>query len=202
MEHCRWLVGQQTLQPDEHIVVDYPPPSEASDYYDRALFGLEQAMSTGIRTLAMFMEDDDYYRNDYIKTMYTKWKELGEPVICGAHGRYNYNILSRRYTLPKRLNYVPGFGSASLGETAVSEIPQPLVRRKCLDIPMWVAAKTKAMFVNHDFFTAIKHGTGLRDTFEHSYTLTHGEQDDESMSWLRKRVDPYSFEFYQGMSRG
>jgi len=199
MEHCRWLVRQQTLQPDEHIVIDYPPVSDEPDYYDRALTGLTQAMRGDGKTLAMFFEDDDYYRRDYIATMYEQWKAHGEPSVFGAFGRYMYNVVSRRFQRPQQYE---GSGFAALCQTAVSEMPSALQRGEILDIPLWRAARTKGVFVNHDIFTSIKHQSGLRGTTEHEYTMTHGEQDGPDMPFLRARVDPYSFVFYRSLSCG
>ena len=93
LEHSKRLMERQTVRPDMRIVVDYPPRTEGVDIKERYRAGLERAFNgPNPADIAFFIEDDDWYYQDYIRIMADEWLKAGRPVLCGINNIIYYHI--------------------------------------------------------------------------------------------------------------
>jgi len=88
------IIKSQTLQPDEIIMVDYPPVSDKKDLGARYRIGIQEASKRGCNVLFLW-EDDDWYHPNYLEWMYNKWLEHDQPDVLGVNETYYYHIIER-----------------------------------------------------------------------------------------------------------
>ena len=89
------LIKSQTLQPDDVILVDYRPKSEAKDLTARYKKGLELAYENG-HEFALLWEDDDWYHKEYIEWLVNKWC-VNKKDVFGIQETYYYHIFQKSY---------------------------------------------------------------------------------------------------------
>lgn len=146
---CKKWVEQQTLLPDQWIVVDdgkvcitdldvpfanyiYRQP-KTTDPKHTLLLNLKEAFDIATGNIIIFMEDDEYYAPNYIKEIVSRIKDY-EMIGIGR---------SRYYYLPKYKYFVhPNMGHASLAQTAfkkslLPEAEKLLDGNSFLDIRLW-----------------------------------------------------------------
>src|SRR5690606_6823097 len=69
LEHCKWQIKRMELEPDEHIIVDFPPTSPDKDILARLRLEIAQAWQHEQQG-ALVAEDDDSDPPDYFQRMY------------------------------------------------------------------------------------------------------------------------------------
>lgn len=192
LNHCKWLISNQILQPDYVEIVDYKPISEKPDLTARVRKGFETLQRLGCDCV-LIMENDDWYHMDYIYKMFTAWVNHRKPDLLGLSSTTYYHIGKREYrTLTHKKR-------ASLMSTMIScsaRIDWPKYDYVFLDLHLWKQwrlSKRTVDFLN-PISIGIKHGIGLCGGTGHT-TFKYDEQDPE-MNWLRSKVDEKSFEFY------
>lgn len=197
LEHCRYLMANQTLKPGKHYIIDFPPLSNDFDLAERVEIGLSMAENDGFK-YAFIIEDDDYYPANYFDYM-TRAIERTNADIVGIAKTIQYHITGRAWS------DVIHYGRSSLFCTGVKlpfkwNIPQKLI----IDIDLWQYARDflkgillcfpKNMPVN------IKHNTGLRGTVEH-FKPENLEHRDPDFKYLQSLVDYKTFNFYKNYAQ-
>ena len=97
LEHCKYQMSQQTLQPNKHYIVDYPATVEENDLLNRLVYGLKQAKQDGFN-ICFVIENDDYYPNDYLEKMYDAFIKSRKDMI-GIGETYLYHLFKESYNV-------------------------------------------------------------------------------------------------------
>ncbi len=90
------IIKNQTVQPDEVIIVDYEPISKEKDLSTRYRKGIEEAVKRKCNVVFLW-EDDDWYHPDYIKWMMSEWEKQGKPDVLGVEETYYYHLEINKY---------------------------------------------------------------------------------------------------------
>lgn len=199
LTHCRYLISQQTRQPDLIWFVDYPPESDQKDITQRYRRGYDELRNQGLDAILMW-EDDDWYAPNYIETMLTEWENAGKPDLFGPRRTEYYHIrLFEHFTMHHEQR-----------TSAMSTLIRPDLNfsfppdnEPYFDSWLWERAQPRlkgAVFTpKTQICLGIKHGIGLTGGNMHIDRLAHYQkhgQKDPDKAWLRSVVDPVSFEFY------
>ena len=202
LKHAHFLISEQTLQPDEVVVVDYPPKSNTIDLVDRYKAGYAECINRGC-DLIFCWEDDDWYHRQYLEFMFNAWSDSSKPNLFGLSTTIYYHIFWRKYIILNHDN------RASMMATVIH---RNLDVKWCdpnipyLDYHLWRRTpdfQKLALTWKQPLCIGIKHNIGMAGGSGHSKERIYEKAfSDESMDWLRCRVDPDSFEFYKTLSDG
>lgn len=195
MNHCNWLLSQQTLQPDEVYIVNEPPRSENIDITYRYKKGYEYFRYKKMDVLFLW-ENDDWYSRDYISVMLAAWHSAERPKLFGQRSTEYYNIKT-----PSHFTFHHESRSS-----AMSTIIKPdLLFDWCIDsepyTDVWLYSKLEyKLFQPRPLISiGIKHGVGRLGGMCHGEDMEmykkHGTLDSD-YNWLRNIIDPVSFKFY------
>jgi len=148
----------QTVKPDFIHVVDYKPASDAVDIASRFKFGIQNSLMMGA-DLIFFIEDDDFYRPEYIETMLTLWCGAGKPDLFGLDVTVYYHLGL------KMSGSVKHPGRASLYSTMITKdfdmSKWPDDPERFVDIKIWNQDVRKKAVTPPDIIClGIKHGHG------------------------------------------
>ena len=133
LEHLDYMLARQSVQVDEHIVIDDFNDSPEQDVSWRYLIGLDRAKSRGA-DIILAIEDDDWYHEDYVKHMLLGWKKSGRPQVFGINTSIYYHLFGRKYT------YMMHLGRASMMATLLRgdvTIPSFAEKTAFLDLFIW-----------------------------------------------------------------
>ena len=67
------LLSKQTMKPHEVNIVNFKPSDGNKDITKRYRVGCNQLFNEKKCDLVIFWEDDDWYSNDYIETVFKSW---------------------------------------------------------------------------------------------------------------------------------
>ena len=167
---CRYWMSRQTRQPDQWVVVDdgaipMVSPPEGCTYVRRAHDedghnSLAQNILAAIPeikgNIIMFIEDDDYYRPDYIETIYNKmWSSCVEPLFGQSLAVY-YNVKYRWWMQhPNRTH-------ASLCQTAMYDDALPTLKAICEASPKFIDLDLWRQLKGDLFDDPIKYCVGIK----------------------------------------
>jgi hypothetical protein len=197
------LIESQTVKPDHVEVVNFPATSEACDITVRYRYGYDKLSKMGFDVI-FFMENDDWYTNNYIETMLNAWKEAGEPDIFGTDYTFYYHIRQQgRFTM-EHFNRSSAM-STLIKPNLIFEWPQD--NDPYTDV--WLYTKLKYGVFHPDpkkpICLGIKHGVGkcggeCHTTYLRLFREGSGAFVDPNMVWLKSIVDEESFKFYHSIS--
>lgn len=195
LEHCKWQIKRMELEPDEHIIVDYPPKSGDKDLLARVRHGLILAEQHG-HEFAYFVEDDDFYGPDYFIRM-----RAYEPRydIIGDETTLYYHIVSNGF----QTEHHPGRASLFTTGIRISAFtgfdwnklkPSHIF----LDVNLWEYARKKRLLRRYVDTGAVgvKHGVGVTGGIGHRQRY---RTFDTNWRVLASKVDKKSLEFYKAM---
>ncbi|MES2397943.1 MAG: hypothetical protein V4549_18165 [Bacteroidota bacterium] len=195
LAHSKYLMDQQTIQPDIIEIVDDKPLSDKVDITYRYRIGCERLFKKGADVI-IFIEDDDFYRNDYIELMVKNWLENGAPELFGLSTTIYYNLMTNMYT------HLSHPGRASMMSTMISKqakIEWGEDSYAYTDMILWKQLKGVAVKLNETIAIGIKHGIGLCGGGGHTLNWGAYNLHDATKEFLRSNVDQKSFEFYAGI---
>ena len=205
LEHAKWQIQRQTLQPDIVLLVDYKAESTEKDITQRYRRGFDHLINIEKCDCIICWEDDDYYKHNYIEIMVKLWVHHGKPTMFGFNNSYYYNINDQKYF------NVHHNGRASMMNTLVSkEILNTkwtvLDNDPWTDYRLWTTVKNvKAITYNKVLCIGIKHNIGMCGGNNHGtiYQNAHEKDiiDDEGMLWLEANTDIKSIELYRSLSK-
>lgn len=188
LEHCKMQMQKQSVQPGDHFIIDYPPKSDAFDLVERYQIGIAKAMSEGY-DIVYFIEDDDYYPDDYFERMY-----IGKNDIVGIPYTWYYHLDTRSYI---RMSH-PERSSLFCTAIRISQFQDfdwPDKLTIFLDIELWKHLSLQRFELLFHFPIGIKHSIGLRAGNGHNQKFPFTASDPDCF-WLKHHVRPESFEFY------
>lgn len=204
---CKRMIARQTVQPTAVYLIDYPPVGEGKDQRERVLCGVEKALEAGIPRI-LIMEDDDYYRDDYIETMLAVWP-LDIPLIGSR--LYSLYHLGERCRLPLTTEQCSS-GHGVLGSPlAHTGFHTGLLKRvMCwsrygqrpnLDDDIWAWAQTenipRKLVEIPNLMISIEHNMGLCAEGCHPTMIKRpGAIPDPELKWLKMHVQPEFHAFY------
>lgn len=192
LEHAKYLLSQQTKQPDHVLIVDEPPKDNKCDITYRYRTGCEKLFALGVDVI-LFWEDDDWYRQDYIEKMLTAWLSIGKPHIFGLGDTIYYHIKTNQYKImhhPERSSMMATLLSKE------AKIDWGKDDYAFTDLILWKQLQSKATYkFNDTICLGIKHGIGMAGGSAHSKKFRY-DHNDQDLKYLQKVVDPKSFIFY------
>ncbi len=200
LNHCKRQIHRQTYCPDEVIFVDHEPARrDQVDLTGRYRMGISRARQKGCEFI-VFWEDDDWYDEKYLEWMISSWKNNGRPEVFGIETSFYFNLRSMqgaRFDHPGRSSMF--CTCLHIGENKWNGLSWPHDGERFLDLWIWRKWQlTKcAIPVNDKLYTVgIKHGVGLTGGGGHN-TNAHFYTNEYDKEWLKKKIDPFSYQFYQ-----
>lgn len=190
------MIKNQSLQPDFLEVIDDDFNSKEIDITRRYYSGCHRLFLKGAN-LIFCWEDDDWYAQNYIETVFTEWQKSGSPDIFGIGYSVYYHILSLKWfkiNHPKRASMM-----ATCFTKKVLEAKWPDNNYPYTDVALWGSMKGKTFMPSIPICLGIKHGIGLVGGGAHDgETCGHYSNSDMKGEYL-KQITGTDFEFYQGI---
>jgi len=201
LEHNKYLMSIQTLQPDVVEIVNDPQVQFPNDINIRYRIGCERLFNCHGCDIVVFIEDDDWYCSTYIEKMISKWNESGRPSMLGINNTLYYQLRLQKYS-----NYLHDIRSSMMCMLVTREIMNiEFPNVKFLDHYLWSEYKGTKKAAKFDEFICmgIKHGIGQVGGDGHSTTenLEMWREQDCDYRYLQKILinDKKSFEFYKNI---
>lgn len=200
-ENCLRLMNRQTAE-FEIIHVNHEPETVAKDITQRYRMGYQHATANGF-DVCLFIENDDYYRPNYIATMLREWEARDKPDLLGTSYTIYYHIKLKKWFRIDHPN------RASAMNTLIKcglQIDWCADSYPYTDMHLWKFNPqiSKSIFTPSEHLAlGIKHGIGMEGGQWHTTRLgryTDLGVDDSELSFLREVVDENSFEFYKNLS--
>jgi len=217
LENCLRMLKAQTVQPDiiELVNDDFgtrifkapaigfttsPPENNGKmvpDITKRYRTGYDRLRGKGIDCI-LFIENDDWYRNDFIEKMTLEWEYQGRPDLLGTNYTIYYHIgLFARYTMQHETRS-SAMSTLIKADLNFAWCPD---HEPYTDIHLWKTIPNRVIFHPEEHIClGIKHGEGLCGGKSHSdrlfrYEPPRGTKDPDK-AFLKSVLDPESFEFY------
>jgi len=194
----------QTLSPNKISVIDYPPTSTKVDLASRFKYGIIQALADGA-DIIFFIEDDDFYRQEYIETMTQMWLGAGQPSLFGLDTTIYYHLGL------KMAGWVKHLGRASMYSTMISKdfdiSVWPNDPERFVDLKIWKQTKDKKAAPPIDMIClGIKHGHGkcggsMHDPDKFMRMFRQHNLPDYNLDYLKQMTGP-GFWFYRAIMNG
>lgn len=201
MQHCNWLISQQTFKPICSALIDYVPESNEKDISQRYRRGYEKLRGRDLDCI-LLIESDDWYAPTYIETMVNAWQLAGKPDIFGT----NYTVY---YSLRLWAGFIMRHTERSSAMSTLikpdMDFDWPPDHEPYTDTHLWMVSHhtntntrlTQAVFKPDPIIClGIKHGIGLTGGNGHTTHMHRYINTDPDKAWLKSVVDPTSFEFY------
>lgn len=185
------LMSLQTRKADIDIIIADPYTGKM-DLNERYYSGFDYAFKAGAK-IVLCIEDDDWYRNDYIEIMLKEWLRAGCPDLVGIENTIYYHIGYNAYKL------IEHPGRASMFCTAVTKeiMKQDIFDGNAfLDIRVWKSNLSKRLFIpKTPIAMGIKHNDGVTGGSAHKSVLGY-EYKDFSKKYLREITNDQFYETY------
>ncbi len=195
LKHARWLLEQQTLQPDVILCMNDPAEGRVADLTKRYREGYETATSMGM-DLTIWWEDDDWYDKGYIQMMVNQWKKAGKPDLMGNERSMYYHIITGQWAEIKH----PSHSSAmNMAMKTGLDVPWPADEVIFLDKHIWVRMGHRGKLLSHKMSIGIKHGFGRCGGKGHDPRLGIYKEKDANLSQLETLVDKKSIRLYRAI---
>lgn len=196
LKNCLRLLENQTLKPEIIELVNYAPLSENVDITQRYKYGYEKLRNKGLDVIA-FIENDEWYSNDYLETMVNAWENAKRPDIFGTDYTIYYHI--------KLLSYYTMYHD--LRSSAMSTLIKPDLNfewcrdsEPYTDMHLWTNLKGVTFRPEKHICLGIKHGVGMCGGHAHTTRLQRYKSDlatnDSNTTFLKSLVDIESYKFY------
>lgn len=213
LERCKIYLKDQTIQPDEFIIVDHEPDpiylSPKMDQIKRVINGVEIAKRAECNKI-IIMEDDDYYGNDYIENVLNNWRN---EFIVGSCTINSYHILLKKYLnwgeqhqLYVNNKKLPIGSTLSQTSFTVQFFDhflngKMLGRNSNLDVDLWTYSglfNVPVKLIKNESFLAIKHNMSLCAGGMHSSLgVWENANEDPEFKYLEKTVGKFHTDFYK-----
>jgi hypothetical protein len=212
LQQCFKLLDRQTLPPAYIKLMDYAPESAACDITQRYRRGYSELSRQNHCDVIALIEDDDYYRPEYLEVMAREWLQAGRPDLCGTAYTYYYHLKLRKYVRlnhPSRASAMntlikPGlninwcqddyaftdlhlWNMSTLAQQRLPEVNR-LPKNTQLSAHLFCPEKPIAL--------GMKHGVGLSGGRMHIDRLERFDKTDKNAAFLTEVVDEQSRDFY------
>lgn len=207
LSNCLRMINNQTVRPDiVELVNDKSPFKEGEvDITWRYRTGYDRLRNKGLDCI-LFMENDDYYANDYIESMTRAWIDHNRPKIFGTSYTMYYHLGIRKIC---KFNH----GTRS---SAMSTLIQPDLKiiwgrdtNPYTDSQLWKTNNLKGLTWDpgRHICIGIKHNIGLcggryhSDKYTVSGQLRRGDfsryrESDPEFKFLRQHMNDEAYNFY------
>lgn len=186
LEFCKFQLSRMEIKPDHSFFIDFPPKDDKIDLVWRVFEGIQKAAEMGFEQV-FIVEDDDFYLADY-------FNNIPDADFIGEINTIYYNLKNRTY---QNFNH-PGRSSLFTTGFKISALKgfRPNYNERFLDISIWKHAFNNKLTTKFRETGAIgiKHNIGLCGGKGHVMRMKH---TDESLEWLKSKVDSTSYEFYK-----
>lgn len=206
LENCKRMLRDQRSDWASKIYAiivtpDMVPVSEECDITPRYRFGYDYMTGFDVDVIA-FMEDDDYYSPNYLRTMVRAWDEAGRPELFGIRYSIYYHLKLKKYF---RMQHDQRSAMMCTLIRPNLKFTWPIDTDPFTDQWLWMrnnnGIKEKVLFSPDKLpCIGIKHGMTKTGGKNHVDFLHRYKMDDPDMQWLCDNTDPFSFEFYRNLS--
>lgn len=186
------------MQPTYIFICDWTPTSIKKDITQRYRIAYNMVSQLNIDCI-FFMENDDWYSDNYLESMLSEWEKAGKPNLFGIDYTIYYHVglrAWRKFEHLKRASMMNTLIKPSLNIDWCKD-DEPYT-----DLHIWLKqpSLSKAL-ISPEFplSIGIKHGTGLSGGNYHTNNLKHYHQADEDLKFLSGIVDKDSLKFYETM---
>jgi len=183
-------LAAQTLQPDDIIFVNHEPESNEIDITHRYRIGYENIQK--LVDVVLFMEVDDFYHPEYIKTIVNAWKDEGRPEAFSLGNSIYYHISGKWFNINRPSANTFLLRSGLRIDWRKDNYPY-------VDVTLLGKLFFSFKTINPPICIGIKHGIGLVGGGCHNSDNERYVNDDSSGEWLRSVVGDENFEFYRHM---
>lgn len=192
LQNFKRMLNYQTLQPDEVMIVDFPPTDDNYDITKRYRIGYEEMSKRGVDLIA-FMENDDWYSCNYLEEMVLQWHRNYQPDIFGTNYTIYFHLkLNAYFTMNHKLR-----------SSAMSTLIKPNLEFEWCkdsevytDIHLWYNIPKKLTFKPEKHIClGMKHGVGKFGGRNHVDRMNRYVNKD-GLALLKETMDKESFDFY------
>lgn len=199
MQQCSMYVTRLALRAAdvgvtnvEVLIQDYDPESDACDITQRYRRGYDELRGKGLDCI-FFIENDDWYSEDYICVMLEEWKRHGRPNMLGTSFTEYYHIGVRGHWTVKHNTRSSAMSTLIKADLNFPWCPD---HEPYTDVHLWRTVGHKANGKDGIIFTpqkqiciGIKHGIGKTGGRSHLDRLDrYGANQDPDLQWLRKNI--------------
>jgi glycosyltransferase involved in cell wall biosynthesis len=198
LANCLRMLKAQSLQGFEIAIIDHSPTSNQKDITQRYRIGYDSFRNRNFDLIA-FIEDDDWYHSDYLKTMVAKWIESGRPDIIGTNYTIYYHIKLHAWFTMHHSSRSSAMNTLIKPDLNFS---WPQDSEPYTDIHLWNSLKGITFKPERHIALGIKHGEGLCGGRNHNDKLERFINKDPNLLLLKENMDAESFEFYSKYFQG
>lgn len=197
MDNCLRMLKAQTIIPVyQHLVkANYPPESNLPDITQRYRRGYDILRNQDLDVIA-FIENDDWYSPNYLEEMFKNWNDAGRPDLFGTSYTYYYHL--KEFAYFKMEHYQRSSGMSTLIKPDL-DIDWPNDSEPYTDSHLWFnnTQLKKVIFTPEKMICmGMKHAVGMCGGQNHNTRLDRYKYKDPDKDFLRRHLDPVSFEFY------
>lgn len=190
------LLSKQTMKPHEVNIVNFKPSDGNKDITKRYRIGCNELFNEKKCDLVIFWEDDDWYSNDYIETIFNSWISNGKPDIIGFGKTIYYHLFVKNYLVINHPTRASACCTAVTKEILNTKFPDDTY--PYLDMEIWAQINKKYVINTERFYhVGIKHGIGLVGGGGHPENWRKYQHKDGNLKFLSSIVDSESLEFYK-----
>lgn len=192
LENCLRMMQDQSLQPCMIELVNDTPIYDKCDITWRYRLGYERLRNKNIDIIA-FIENDDWYHTDYLKTMSEAFCNAGSPDMFGLDHTIYYHIRTFEYFTMHHTRR----------SSAMNTLIKPDLDIKWghdndpyCDVHLWNQIKGVIIPTKKEICLGIKHGIGLCGGQNHTDKMQRFVNLDHQKTYLKSIIDKKSFDFY------
>lgn len=200
LEQANKLISKQTMKPSEVNIVNFKPSDGNRDITKRYRIGCNQLFNEKKCDLVIFWEDDDWYSNDYIETVFNNWVNNNKPNLIGFGKTIYYHLFTKNYLIINHPKKASACCTAVTKEILNMNFPDDTY--PYLDMEMWKQIPKRNVINTDKFYhVGIKHDIGLVGGGGHPENWAKYESKDENLKFLSSIVDSESLEFYKNYKK-
>ncbi len=184
------MLEAQTLIPHYVALVNDKPKSDKPDITWRYRKGYDLLRKKGL-DIIVFWENDDWYSPDYLQYMTDKWLEHGKPDLFGTNHTIYYNIKIKKYFEMLHDQRSMAMNTLIKPDMNFEWCPD---YETFTDLHLYRTLNYKVFKPDKLYSLGIKHGIGKLGGRSHVDRLHRYKFEDNG--FLKKTLDPVSYEFY------
>ncbi len=192
LANCLRMIKAQTIQPDIIHIVDFPATDSKCDITKRYRTGYEHLSNKDLQAI-FFIENDDWYSPVYFEFMLLNWSMMGKPILFGTGYTIYYHLKLKAWHTMEHDE------RASAMNTLIK--PDMFFKWPDDDVAytdeyLWRTIKGVAFKPSIPISIGMKHGIGMCGGAFHNDRFKRYVNTDPDMLWLKRKIDPESFNFY------
>lgn len=204
LEQCKKYIDRQILKFDQVLFVDYEQTRFPIDLTDRYRFGLNRLQ--GKVDLIFFIEDDDWYSEDYTQKMVELWQEEKKPLLFGLGETYFYHPIVKAWWYREHKERSCAYCTV-IHNDLIDKIDFSRMDPLLFDLRLWQQLGKKfgktSKPKSHLITVGIKHGKGHCGAAGHGkwfYDKEPQARKDPQMDWLYSKIGD-DIDFYKEFAK-